>query len=81
MSNTIDNLNNVLFNTLARLSDPTLDATALEAERGRANAIKGIADTLLRSADTQLRFMQSLSQSIPVNTQIPEMFRLESTNV
>lgn len=55
MSNSLADLNKHLFAQLDRLADPNLDADQIEAEVARADAIAGLSDNVLRSADISLK--------------------------
>lgn len=55
MKNTLNDLNNHLFAALERLNDDALPAAEIEAECNRASAVVGIAEAIVRNADTQLR--------------------------
>lgn len=51
----LSDLNDHLFNQLERLSDPSLDAEAIEQEVKRADAIVDVSDKVLHIADTSLK--------------------------
>lgn len=53
--NKLSDLNDHLFNQLERLSDPNLEAEAIEREVQRADAIVDVSDQVLRIADTSLK--------------------------
>ena len=55
MKNTLNDLNNHLFVALERLNDDTLPAAEIETECNRASAVVGIAEAIVKNADTQLR--------------------------
>lgn len=55
MKNKLRDLNNHLFAAIERLSDESLTADQIDQEAKRASAIVEVADTILGTADTQLR--------------------------
>lgn len=55
MKNKLSDLNNHLFAQLERLGDEDLDAEKIEQEVKRAEAIVGVADSIVRNADLQLK--------------------------
>lgn len=55
MKNKLTDLNNHLFAQLERLGDEELDADKIEQEAKRADAMVGVADQILRTADLQLK--------------------------
>lgn len=55
MSNSLQDLNKHLFDQLARLSDPNLDAEQMELEAKRAEAIVAISDQSTKIADLSIK--------------------------
>ncbi|MEM6384356.1 MAG: hypothetical protein AAF739_16920 [Pseudomonadota bacterium] len=55
MKNKLSDLNNHLFAQLERLSDEDLTNEELEKEISRTEAIVGVTDKIVRTADLQLK--------------------------
>ena len=60
MKNSLSDLNNHLFAALERLNDEDLSKEDLASECDRAQAVVGLADAIVRNADTQLRALRLL---------------------
>ena len=55
MKNKLTDLNDHLFMMLERLGDEDMTAEQVEQEAKRADAIVGVADSIIRNADLQLK--------------------------
>lgn len=58
MKNTINDLNNILFEQIERLNDDKLHGEELKEQLRKANEINGIAKTLVESANISIKYMQ-----------------------
>lgn len=67
--NKMEDLNNVLFEQLERLSDDSLN---LDEELKRAKAISNVSDKLIQSADLQFRVMK-LRADLTGDVKTPEV--------
>jgi hypothetical protein len=52
------NLNNMLFEQLERISDPSLEGEALEGELRRSKAVTGLASQVIANNNTMLAAMR-----------------------
>jgi len=59
--NTLEDLNNHLFEELERLNDESLTGDAMEAEIRRAHAMNAVAQSIIGNANTVLRATQLAS--------------------
>lgn len=57
MKNTLEDLNNHLFEQLEKLNDDELAGEALEAEIKRAEAMTKISEQILKNGELQLKSM------------------------
>jgi len=55
MKNKLGDLNNHLFAQIERLSDEDLSVEEIKKEVTRASAVVGVADTIIRNADVQIK--------------------------
>lgn len=62
MKNTLNDLNNYLFESLERLLDDDLDEEALQKEITRSKAVTGVAETIVRNGELALRTMEHLNE-------------------
>jgi len=68
--NTLEDLNNHLFETLERLNDDELD---FEKELKRAKAINETANRIIENANTLIHAEKVYSESVSLNTVRPEL--------
>jgi len=59
--NTLEDLNNHLFEELERLNDESLTGAAMEEEIRRAHAMNAVAQSIIGNANTVLRATQLAS--------------------
>lgn len=71
MANSLLDLNDYLFESLERLSNPELDGEQLENEIGRSKAIVGVAGAVVSNSNTLLRSLE-LQALNPVNVSVPK---------
>lgn len=62
MKNTLNDLNNYLFENLERLMDDNLDEESLKKEILRSKAVTGVAETIVRNGELALRTMEHLNE-------------------
>lgn len=62
MKNTLNDLNNHLFEAIERLNDDELDGEALERELKRADGITKIAEKIIDNGNLAFRTMQHMDQ-------------------
>lgn len=89
MKNTLQDLNNYLFETLERLTDDDATEEQMQREITRAEAVTRVAETVIHNGELALRTMQHLNRRrivesgmIPVQgAQLPEMLPLSKVVV
>lgn len=62
MKNTLDDLNNYLFEALERINDDDLDDEGLEKEIRRSEATTKIAGTIIQNASLKLDAMKHMDE-------------------
>ena len=58
MKNSLQDLNNYLFESLARINDDDLTDEELEKEIKRSEAVTKVASTIINNAEVQLKALQ-----------------------
>lgn len=61
MKNTIQDLNNYLFEQLERIQDDTLTEEEMQKEMSKAQVVSKIADTIIKNGDLALRTMTTMN--------------------
>ena len=61
MKNSLEDLNNHLFDTLERLLDDDMTESDMQKEITRSQAVTKIAETIIHSGELQLRTIQQLN--------------------
>lgn len=62
MRNTLNDLNNALFETIERIQDDELDDEQLDREIKRAGAVTKIAEVIVRNGELALKTMEHLNE-------------------
>lgn len=68
MKNTINDLNNILFEQLERINDDSLSGEELEITLKKAEAINKISSTIIASANTQIKAYEQFGRKVGDNT-------------
>lgn len=68
MKNTINDLNNILFEQIERINDDSLTGDELKATLDKAEAITKISATIISSANIQLRAYQEFGRKVSGET-------------
>lgn len=61
MKNTLNDLNNYLFETLERLLDDSLTPEDMEKEITRSKAVTAVAETVIHNGELALKTMQHMN--------------------
>lgn len=61
MKNTLNDLNNYLFETLERLLDENLSEEEMQREITRSKAVTSVAETVIHNGELALKTMQHLN--------------------
>lgn len=71
--NTLQDLNNILFEELERLNDEGLKGEALQEEMNRAKTITGVATQVVMNARTVLDAARFQDDRMDIDTPVPAM--------
>lgn len=83
MKNTLQDLNNYLFETLERLLDDDMDAEQLDIEIKRADAVSSVAEVMIHNGELALKTMMHLNEYRTDGklAAVPQMLEVEQKNV
>ena len=71
--NTLEDLNNHLFEQIERLNDDELSADELEREVKRAKSMSLISDKIIKAAETQLKAYEMSQEYEGTYKQMPKL--------
>lgn len=78
MKNTLNDLNNYMFEQIERLQDDSLDEEALEKEIKRSNAVQKVAKTIIENGALALEAKKHLDEyGVGENVELPMLGRTE----
>lgn len=73
MKNTMEDLNNHLFEQLERLNDEDLAGEKLEEEINRSKAVTSVATTIIQNGSLVLEAQRLKGTFMNANTKLPKM--------
>lgn len=74
MKNTLQDLNNYLFEAMERIDDDSLDDAQLDREIKRADTVTKIAGTIINNANVQLSAIKHMDEyGYPGQHPLPEL--------
>ena len=62
MKNTVVDLNNYLFEQLERINDDTLEGEALDATLRKADAVRQIAEVIVKNGELALKTVKAINE-------------------
>ena len=62
MKNTVVDLNNYLFEQLERINDDTLEGEALDATLRKADAVRQIAEVIVKNGELALKTCRAINE-------------------
>lgn len=71
----LNDLNNLLFKQLERLSDPELEDERLTAEIQRTEAVVKMSSQIIGNANTMLNALKLKNEAMDATLQLPPMLR------
>lgn len=73
--NTLEDLNNHLFEQLERLTDEDLESDKLQNEINRSKAVSSIAKTIIDNGNLVLGVMQFTDDKMNADSKLPKMLK------
>lgn len=80
MRNTLEDLNNYLFEQLERLNDDNLSKEDFEKERKKTDSIVKVAEKIIQNGELAFRTMQHMDEygyGLEKNRKVPELLTLK----
>lgn len=80
MKNTLEDLNNYLFEQLERLNDDNLSKEDFEKERKKTDSIVKVAEKIIQNGELEFRIIQHMDEygyGLDKNRKVPELLTVK----
>lgn len=80
MKNTLEDLNNYLFEQLERLNDDSLSKEDFEKERKKTDSIVKVAEKIIQNGELEFRIIQHMDEygyGLDKNRKVPEFLTVK----